>query len=282
MRVLISGTSGYIGRHVYKVFVESGLEVFRYCRHNGVVPCSVHSKNVSTGYENYFDVIINCARPHWAEYSASEIVDIESRLIKQLDNFASENAIKIHTSGVWLFGRASHQDLKEFRLKPLTAVELDVRTIEYAMSSNWNIVYCPSLVYGGDNCQLKRIVESLTEQTVQVAVPSTGYNQYVHVYDVAKFYLLLVLNPTSETQHFIAETKGYSPEQFSQLLFESNVIEKVDKCSWSEFARLKGHDAADIERLNLTLPVSSLFESTELISDYITSLCTQINCRTPR
>ena len=59
MRVLISGTSGYIGRHVHKVFVESGLEVFRYCRHNGVVPYSVHSKNVSTGYENYFDVIIN-------------------------------------------------------------------------------------------------------------------------------------------------------------------------------------------------------------------------------
>ena len=271
MRVLISGTNGYIGRHVHKVFVESGLEVFRYSRDDGVVPCSVHSKNVSTGYENYFDVIINCARPHWAEYSASEIVNIESRLIKQLDNFASEDAIKIHTSGVWLFGRASHQDLKEFKLKPLTAVELDVRTIEHAMSSNWNIVYCPSLVYGGDNCQLKRIVESLTEQTMQVAVPSTGHNQYVHVYDIAQFYLQLVLNPTSETQHFIAEKKGYSPAEFAQLLFESNVIQKVDHCSWSEFSRLKGCDAADIEQLNLTLPVSPLFEPTELISDCITS-----------
>ncbi|WP_428740128.1 NAD-dependent epimerase/dehydratase family protein [Vibrio crassostreae] len=40
MRVLISGTSGYIGRHVHKVFIESGLEVFRYSRDNSVHPSS--------------------------------------------------------------------------------------------------------------------------------------------------------------------------------------------------------------------------------------------------
>ena len=80
----------------------------------------------------------------------------------------------------------------------------------------------------------------------------------------------------------IAGASGYSPEQFAQLLLESNVIEKVDKCSWSEYARLKGRDTADIERLNLTLPVSPLFESTELISNYITRLCSKINSRTTR
>ncbi|MEZ8699288.1 NAD-dependent epimerase/dehydratase family protein [Vibrio lentus] len=272
MRVLISGANGYIGRHVTKLFVKNGLEVFTYDRNKSVIPQSGNFKEVRSDFEDYFDVIINCARPHWSEFSPVEIADIEHGLLTQLDRFASEDAIKLHTSGVWLFGNASQQDLKEFRLKPLKAVELDVETIHSVIQANWNIVYCPSLVYGGDNCQLKRIIESYVDQTAQVAVPSQGHNQYVHVYDIAKFYLLLVQNPVSEMQHFIAETKGYSPAEFAQLLLESNVIQKVDERSWAEFADLNGFESQQLERLNLTLPVSPLFQATELIHEYIKKL----------
>ncbi|MCG9544058.1 NAD(P)-dependent oxidoreductase [Vibrio sp. Isolate33] len=271
MRVLIAGAKGYIGRHITKAFVNSGFEVFRYSRDKGIVACSDYIKDLSADYEDYFDVVINCARPHWSEFSPVEIADIEHGLLKQLDRFASEGAIKIHTSGVWLFGHASQQDLKEFRLKPLKAVELDVETIHSVLQANWNIVYCPSLVYGGDNCQLKRIIESYANRTVKVAVPSQGYNQYVHVYDIAKFYLLLAQKQTSEKQHFIAETRGYSPAQFALLLLESNVIRKVDECSWVEFEALNGCEALDIEQLNLTVPISPFFKANELISDYIKS-----------
>lgn len=272
MRVLISGANGYIGCHVTKLFVQNGLEVFTYDRNKSVIPQSGNFKEVRSDFEGYFDVIINCARPHWSEFSPDEIADIEHELLTQLDRFAAKNATKIHTSGVWLFGHASHKGLKEFRLKPLKAVELDVETIHYAISANWNIVYCPGLVYGGDNCQLKRIIESYVDQTAQVAVPSQGHNQYVHVYDIAKFYLLLVQNPVSEMQHFIAETKGYSPAEFAQLLLESNVIQKVDERSWAEFAALNGFESQQLERLNLTLPVSPLFQATELIHEYIKKL----------
>ena len=272
MKVLIAGASGYIGRHVTSLFAKSGFEVFTYGRDKIVTPLRVGLIEGRADFEGCFDVVLNCARPHWSQFSAHEIADVEQRLLSELDILAGKNATKIHTSGVWLFGNASHKDLKEFRLKPLKAVELDVETIHYAISANWNIVYCPGLVYGGDNCQLKRIIESYVDQTAQVAVPSQGHNQYVHVYDIAKFYLLLVQNPVSEMQYFIAETKGYSPAEFAQLLLESNVIQKVDERSWAEFAALNGFESQQLERLNLTLPVSPLFQATELIHEYIKKL----------
>ncbi|WP_192888699.1 NAD-dependent epimerase/dehydratase family protein [Vibrio bathopelagicus] len=269
MRVLISGANGYIGRHVTKLFAESGLEVFTYGRNKRVIPLSKNVKEARSNFEGYFDVVINCARPHWSEFSADEIADIEYELLKRLDRFADKNAIKIHTSGVWLFGHASYKDLVEFSLKPLDAVKLDVETINYAIQAKWEIVYCPSLVYGGDNCQLKRIIETYSNRTVPVAMPSLGYNQYIHVYDIAKFYLLLAQQQTSEKQYFIAETKGYSPAAFAQLLLGSKVVTKVNECTWVEFEAVYGSAALDIEKLNLKLPISLLFEPTEFVGEYI-------------
>ena len=49
--------------------------------------------------------------------------------------------------------------------------------------------YCPSIIYGGNSCQLRRIVEGWEDASVTVAIPSIGYNQYVHVFDVAQFLL---------------------------------------------------------------------------------------------
>ncbi|TFH88848.1 NAD(P)-dependent oxidoreductase, partial [Vibrio ouci] len=38
MKVLISGSNGYIGSHVTKMFIESGFEVSTYSRSSGVLP----------------------------------------------------------------------------------------------------------------------------------------------------------------------------------------------------------------------------------------------------
>ncbi|EJA3099254.1 TPA: NAD(P)-dependent oxidoreductase [Vibrio parahaemolyticus] len=269
MKVLISGANGYIGSHVTKMFVESGFEVSTYSRTSGVLPPTRKLTNVPSDFSGYFDIVINCARPHWSEFSSEEIADIESKLLTQLDRLVADGATKIHTSGVWLFGNASHNDLKEFRLKPLEAVRPDTVTIGCAIKKKWHVVYCPSLVYGGENCQLKRIVDSLSDQTLQVAIPSQGYNQYIHVNDIARFYLALVQGKRPATQHFIAETKGYSPEAFSQLLLDFQIVKQVHKSSWSDFEKCHGSSAVEIEKLNLNLPISPLFESTESFRKYI-------------
>lgn len=269
MKVLIAGASGYIGRHVTSLFAKSGFEVFTYGRDKIVTPLRVGLIEGRADFEGYFDVVLNCARPHWSQFSAHEIADVEQRLLSELDVLAGKNATKIHTSGVWLFGNASSADLRQFRLKPLEAVRLDVETIHSAIRSRWHVVYCPSLVYGGENCQLKRIVESFASQTIQVGMPSIGFNQYVHVYDIARFYLLLAQGRTLEKQHFIAETQGYSPAEFAQLLLAAKAVTKVRKISWEEFESENGSMAVGIEQLNLKLPISPSFEATELVGNYI-------------
>lgn len=214
MKVLISGSNGYIGSHVTKMFVESGFEVSTYSRSNGVLPLARKLTDVLSDFSGYFDIVINCARPHWSEFSPEEIADIESKLLTQLDRLAANGATKIHTSGVWLFGNASHNDLKEFRLKPLEVVKPDTVTIGCAIKKKWHVVYCPSLVYGGENCQLKRIVDSLSDQTLQVAIPSQGYNQYIHVNDIARFYLALVQVNVRLHNTLLLRLRGIAPKHF--------------------------------------------------------------------
>lgn len=269
MKVLIAGSNGYIGSHVTKLFVECGFEVSTYSRTRGVLSSIRRLNQAPSDFSGYFDIVINCARPHWSEFSPEEIADLESKLLTQLDRFAAEGATKIHTSGVWLFGNASCHDLKEFRLRPLEVVKPGTVTIGDAIKRKWHVVYCPSLVYGGENCQLKRIVDSLSDQTLQVAIPSKGNNQYIHVDDIAKFYLALVRGKRPAMQHFIAEIEGYSPEAFSQLLLDCQIAKRVHKISWGEFERQHGASAAEIEKLNLNLPISPLFEPTESLRKYI-------------
>ncbi|WP_332405660.1 NAD(P)-dependent oxidoreductase [Vibrio metschnikovii] len=269
MKVLIAGANGYIGSHVTKMFVENGFEVSTYSRTSGVLLPDRKLTKMPLDLSGYFDIVINCARPHWSEFSPEEIADIESKLLMQLDRLAAKGATKIHTSGVWLFGNASRNDLKEFRLKPLEMVKPDTVTIDCAITNKWHVVYCPSLVYGGENCQLKRIVDSLSNQTLQVAIPSKGYNQYIHVNDIAKFYLALVQGKHPAIQHFVAETEGYSPEAFSQLLLDFQIVKQVHKSSWSDFEKYHGYSAVEIEKLNLNLPISPLFEATKSLREYI-------------
>lgn len=269
MKVFISGANGYIGSHVTKMFVESGFDVSTYSRTNGVFLPSRKLTKVPSDFSGYFDIVINSARPHWSEYSPEEIADIEFKLMTKLDRLSAKGAAKIHTSGIWLFGNASHSDLKEFKLKPMEVVKPDTVTIGYAIKKQWHVVYCPSLVYGGEKCQLKRIVDSLSNQTLQVATPSQGYNHYIHVNDIARFYLALVQGKHPATQYFIAETEGYSPLAFSQLLLDFQIVKQVHKSSWSDFEKYHGFSAVEIEKLNLKLPISPLFKPTESLRKYI-------------
>ncbi|SBS60459.1 NAD-dependent epimerase/dehydratase family protein [Vibrio atlanticus] len=268
-KVLIAGASGYIGRHVTSLFTKNGFEVFTYGRDKIVMPLAVGSTLDRVDFEDYFDVVVNCARPHWSQFSVHEIADVEQKLLSELDLLAAKGATKIHTSGVWLFGNASSADLSQFRLQPLDAVRLDVETIHSAIRNRWHVVYCPSLVYGGESCQLKRIVESFASQTIELGMPSIGFNQYVHVYDIARFYLLLAQGRTTEKQHFIAESQGYSPAEFAQLLLAAKAVTKVRKIRWEEFESENGSMAVEVEKMNLTLPISYSFEATKSISEYI-------------
>ncbi len=213
MNILIAGATGYIGSHVASLFRSKLLNIFTYNREGQVTNHTESSSSPSDYFHGYFDVIVNCARPHWSAHSPDEIATIEQNLLEQLDKLAAVNATKIHTSGVWLFGNASRVELETFKLRPLKAVQPDVKTIHKALCNGWSIVYCPSLVYGGANCQLKRIIESLPLRALQVAIPSDGYNQYVHVQDIATFYLRLVHNQPKPAQYFIAENHATAPKR---------------------------------------------------------------------
>ncbi len=269
MNILIAGATGYIGSHVTSLFRSKLLNVFTYNREGKVINQTEGSSSPSGNFHGYFDVIVNCARPHWSTHSPHEIADIEQNLLEQLDRLATVNATKIHTSGVWLFGKANRAELETFELKPLKAVQPDVETINKALRNGWSIVYCPSLVYGGDNCQLKRIIESLPDKTLQVAMPSDGYNQYVHVQDIATFYLLLVHNQPKPTQYFIAENQGYTPKEFAQLLHNADAVRSVTQVSSEEYESKHGDSATEVERLNLKLPVSQYFKPSKSIKRYI-------------
>lgn len=177
--------------------------------------------------------MINCARPHWSEYSAEEISRQEWAFIDQLELFAKETALKINTSGVWLFGKATESDLKTFSPQPFDIVKSDVDTIEKVLQLNWNIVYSPSLVYGENNCQLQRIIEPLDEKTFTVAIPSTGYNQYIHLNDITQYYLNAVQTRTMNQQSFIAEPVGYILSTLHNFC-----IKTESKKRWTEWAGL--------------------------------------------
>ncbi|QUM80853.1 NAD(P)-dependent oxidoreductase [Moritella sp. 5] len=270
MKLLIAGSNGYVGSHVRDLFKAKGVDVYVYSRDGTSDKCdnrNISSKN--TEMHGSFDVVINCARAHWKRYTPEEISRIERDLLSNLNLFASETAKKIHTSGVWLFGNANEKELNDFTLRPFEMVKDDEQTIHDSLSLNWNVVYCPSIIYGGKSCQMRRIIEGWKNSSVTVAIPSTGYNQYVHVFDVADFYYTLVSqNNINPRQHIIAERKGYTPEAFADLLYKNSIIERVCKISWDEFEIHNGFGAIDIEKLNLNLPISPYFAEKYTINEY--------------
>lgn len=270
MKVLIAGSNGYIGQHVTQLFREQGFDVYLYRREGSNFQETSHSiPSNCVDMQGCFDVVINCARAHWSTHNPSQIADIERSLLTHLDNLASENAIKIHTSGVWLFGKANEHEMKTFTLRPFNMVKRDKQTIQDLLDKNWNVVYCPSIVYGGQSCQLKRIIDEWTDSSVTVATPSIGYNQYIHVCDVARFYLLLATQTNmSLRQHFIAETEGYSPEKFAELLLKNSAINHIIKVNWNEFEAKNNQQAIEFEKLNTQLTISPLFTQNFTIKNY--------------
>lgn len=269
MNVLVAGANGYLGRHVVKRFLGAGFRVYRYQRdrEGGTpVPCDPSHEAVESG----FDVVLNCARPHWSQYEPEQIARIERNLLKTLGQLAKPKAVKIHTSGVWLFGHADQAELSRFELKPFKSVHRDADTINQALNQKWHIVYCPSLIYGGGHCQLRRILEERSDKGLDVAVPSTGYNQFVHVEDVAQFYVDLVARQDIVgQQHFIAEQKGFSPLALAEELYGCGAIPCINRYSWEEYQSKFSPSAVDIEKLNLDLPLSPYFVANHEISDYI-------------
>ncbi|GAK86148.1 hypothetical protein JCM19238_3738 [Vibrio ponticus] len=261
MKVLIAGSSGYIGRHVMRFFISMGAAVYR-LQHN------FHHKprgdnwlqDKDEQHAHSFDVVINCARPHWSKYTAEQIVIVEQKLLSKLDQFAKPNAIKLHTSGIWLFGNATPAQLQRGDLAPIAMVALDKMTIEKALANHWQVVYLPSLVYGGEHCQLERIIAEKKTSGFHVALPSTGLNSYVHVEDIAEFYFQLAMQSESQPFYFIAEPQMYSPFEFAELLQQFGRIKCINKISWLDFEVAFGKDALAIEKLHLAIVPDAKFK----------------------
>ncbi|WP_104403219.1 NAD-dependent epimerase/dehydratase family protein [Vibrio penaeicida] len=269
MRVLVSGANGYLGRHVVRYMESLGHSVSRYLREGQSHRDGVHSSD--TSFYHSFDLVVNCARPHWSEFSPNDIALIERSTLATLDNFCKAEGVKIHTSGVWLFGHANEQELKESILNPFNIVAPDKQTIEQARGRDWKIIYCPSLIYGGEHCQLKRIIRTYQSGQVHISIPSTGFNQYAHVQDIAEFYGKLTRLGCEESDIFVAEEQGYSPLEYALMLKQCGVVREIIKCNRTEFDKQFGQDALEIEYLNLKLPIHQSFTPKHRLRDYISS-----------
>ncbi|WP_246616515.1 NAD-dependent epimerase/dehydratase family protein [Thaumasiovibrio subtropicus] len=270
MKILLSGSHGYVGNHVYELLRQRQHNVYILQRGKAhpVLHGRVQQLDDGDAFGTY-DVVINCARPHWSEYDPETIAEIERQLLADLDKFAKRDAVKIHTSGVWLFGHATQQEMNQFKMAPFECVSHDKRTVLDALNQGWNVVFCPSLIYGGKRCQLKRIVDDLDSQQMSVLLPSTGFNQYVHVDDVADFFLALIAAGVHSQPHAIAEPIGYSPLAFAKLLTHHGWIKQIQTYSQSTFIDKFGDDALDIEKLNVCLPISPLFRPKYAVADYV-------------
>lgn len=269
MRVLVSGANGYLGRHVVRYMESLGHSVFRYLREGQSHRNGVYSSD--TPFYHSFDLVVNCARPHWSEYSPHDIALIEQETLVILNKFCKAEGVKIHTSGVWLFGHANEQELKESILKPFDIVKPDKNTVEQARDIGWKIVYCPSLIYGGEHCQLKRIIRDYESGKVNIAMPSIGFNQYAHVQDIAEFYGELALLECDDSDIFVAEEQGYSPLEYALMLKQCGVVREIIECNRTEFQKQFGQDALDIEQLNLKLPIHQSFIPKHRLRDYISN-----------
>ncbi|KJY78643.1 NAD-dependent epimerase/dehydratase family protein [Vibrio nigripulchritudo] len=266
-KVLVSGSNGYVGRHVVRQFESCGWEVFKVQR--GELQSVQDVRLEDTSMHSCFDAVVNCARPHWSEHSPDEIASIERTLLTALNAFAKKGATKIHTSGVWLFGKANPSELNAFQIKPFDIVAPDEKTIYQARQGLWKIVYCPSLIYGGESCQLFRILSENPGKELKYASPSHGFNRYVHVEDVAAFYQTLVESQPDEAEFFIAEEQGYTPEDYAKLLHNSGHIEDAIPVSWEKFEQQHGKDAADIEKLSIQPVVTTLFRARHSLANYL-------------
>lgn len=269
MKILVVGGTGYVGSHVLRAFAKTEHQLYQLVRKAVGKETEWQQVADDGNHEQQYDVIINCARPHWSQHSSQEIAAIERELLAKLDKLAKPGALKIHTSGVWLFGHSSESELKQFIHHPFECVSLDVTTVQQAIKRDWNTVYCPSVIYGGTNCQLARIVADYESNTAYILSPSTGFNQYVHVEDVARFYVKLVSDNIREPQHFIAEQLGYSPQQFSQLLLQNQWIATIRSLNRDQFLDRFGCDALDYESLHLVLPISPWFAAKHVVQDYL-------------
>lgn len=278
MKVLIAGSNGYLGKQVFKAFKKAGHQVYAfYIESSSLIRRDFDIPVNKIEMHQSFDVIINCARPHQSSYKPLEIAKIEQELIGALELFEKCNAIKIHRFGVWLFGKASQKELNRFVFNPFPIVQPDVKTIERVLKNNWNVVYLPSLVYGGLNCQLKRIIQEIPNKSLPVLNPCEGYNQYVHVDDAANFYLKLAYSDSYDFQQcFIAEGQGYTPIDFAKMMQKYSWIAGFTKLNQDEFKALRGTHALELEKFNCRLPISADFKETELIEEYLSKfICEQ-------
>ena len=74
------------------------------------------------------------------------------------------------------------------------------------------------------------------------------------------YYTLVSQTNIVERQHVIAESKGYTPESFAELLYKNAVIKGIFKINWEEFELRNDSEAIDIEKLNLKLLISPYFK----------------------
>ncbi len=256
MKVLIWGGTGYLGFNLARLFSARypGCIFASFRRADGKArlqaigcqPVDANDAALPVSLKNRFDLIINCAKAHWSEFSTEQVAAQERETLKLLDQLATKNAVKIHTSGIWLFAKqVGRVDVNHFM--PLAISHPDVQTLQGPSARSWVQVFLPSYIYGGVNCQLKRCIKEWSDSGCHYIEGNRNRVSVIHVDDVASYYLFLHKKRLGAGRFTPYEHRVYSSEELYDQLFKLGVVGELKAHSLDSFRKDFGQDWLDVE-----------------------------------
>lgn len=217
MKIAITGANGYIGKSLVKSALQQGFKVNALVR-NKAACCDKDGLNFfhydldsipdSRSFE-MVDALIHLATVTNSQISNQKVIDLELFALKNLLEEVQKNGIK---NFIFISSQSASKNSP-------TNYGYRKYLLEEEVLKNNGIVVRPGLVYGeeehalfGTFCKLAKILPILPEFLPKI------YVQPVHVEDLSKVLLSLVISGQKKSQHNIAQRNPIAITEFLQNL----------------------------------------------------------------
>ncbi|WP_168204273.1 NAD-dependent epimerase/dehydratase family protein [Aliikangiella coralliicola] len=205
MKVFITGATGYVGRHIVKVFLESGYQVTALTRQlNRTQQAQISSPNL-TWLEGSLEsvkqwapllppqnTIIHCAMSYTD--GEKEVSELDENVVIEL---LKHNSHFIYTGNLFACPLPAQNTVKN-----------QISEIAYPSDSNWRIrtenlvlnqsqpssIIRPGFVYGGAGGYLWHMVPKQEDGNLHYVESATATWPMIHVEDLARLYLHIAKN----------------------------------------------------------------------------------------
>ena len=189
MKILLTGASGFIGKHLYPLLSEH--DVYPLVRH----PCGLKNEiicdleSLNTRYLPYVDVVIHLAAKVDFDSSLNDLINVNVIATDKLAEYAkSNNAQFIYTSTIMVHGKDADHMERDTEINPDTPYAYSKWLGEKLIRAT-NIHYCIlrlAGVYGLGGCLgLNKTIEDALSG-IYPRLDKDGLRNYIYVKDVAK------------------------------------------------------------------------------------------------